>query len=261
MKHYGHVSRTCVLLSFIVIMLASCTSIGGLTSKPDMARYKFGPPLTMRICILRDPAVSEEQAKNLMKAWQEEITQFNLTLSLQWIHPWPRPAFGAYGLMEAIAEPTMEAPCDRLVALIGRNAGDAIYSLMSLVLPMPEILGYVDNVTQSRSFIIATWGPSINQVFAGGPEAVMIHEGYHLLGCGHNSWSQCYDSIAETKRLARTNQQDGIDFFPSRTVEGVVFLTREKANTALALGLALYRSGARNPEPPAETHKIESGSY
>lgn len=232
MKRCGRVLRTSVLLSFVVVMLASCTSIGGFTSRPDTARYEFGPPLIMRVCILRDPTVSEEQTKNIIKAWQGELTQFNLAVSLQWMRPWPRPAFGAEGLMEAIAEPAMEAPCDRLVALIGRSLGDAVYSL-SL---MPEIFGYVDDATQSRGFVVAAWGPSINQILFGGPNEIMIHEGYHLLGCGHDSWSQCYESIAEIKRLARVNQRDGIDFFPSRTAGGVVFFTREKVNAALAAG-------------------------
>jgi hypothetical protein len=49
-------------------------------------------------------------------------------------------------------------PCDRLVALVDRNAGDFLWGLV-----MPEILGEVDNATHTRGYIVATTG-SVNQM-------------------------------------------------------------------------------------------------
>jgi len=87
--------------------------------------------------------------------------------------------------------------------MIDRNGGDILYSFMGLLFPLPEILGAVDSDTHSFGFIVAGKSVTISQLFTGGAEGAIIHEGYHFLGCGHDDMEECYRKILETKALLR----------------------------------------------------------
>ena len=63
----------------------------------------------------------------------------------------------------------------------------------------------------------------------------LVHEGYHLLGCGHWSWARCYEQIAKLRGAALQNAQAGVDFVPALTPDGDVFRTREAVNETLGL--------------------------
>jgi hypothetical protein len=207
------------------LALAGCASIGQSAS-PNA--YDFGAPRVLRVCVLRDPPVSEARVAELIDAWRTELAPLGITVSLPWVRTWPRPAYSGRGIAEAIATIPLEPGCDRLLAMIGRHAGDAAYALLSAIIPAPEYLGWVDNITQTRGFVVAAWSISLNQVIAGGLADTLIHEGYHLLGCRHEVMADCYATIARLKRDAQG------EFFPSQGDGGWVAETREAANAALA---------------------------
>ena len=115
----------------------------------------FGGPAELRVCLLRDPAVSEARVAELMTAWRAELAPLGITVTVPWTRVWPRPAFTGRGLGEAIAREPLEPGCDRLLAFIGRHAGDAAYAVAGFFLSAPEIFGWVDNVTMTRGF----WWP------------------------------------------------------------------------------------------------------
>lgn len=217
-------SHTSLLLA--TLALAGCTSIGGLSARPT--GVDLGGPAELRVCLLRDPAVSEAGVAELMTAWRAELAPLGITVTVPWTRVWPRPAFTGRGLGEAIAREPLEPGCDRLLAFIGRHAGDAAYAVAGFFLSAPEIFGWVDNVTMTRGFVVATWSPSLGQALSGGPAAALIHEGYHLLGCLHEPWAACYATIARLKRHARS------DFFPSQGDNGWMPASREAANAAVA---------------------------
>jgi hypothetical protein len=205
------------------LALAGCASTGHLSTKPD-----FGEPRVLRVCVLRDPAVSEAGVSALLDAWRAELAPLGITITLPWVRPWPRPAFTGRGIAEAVATIPLEPGCDRLLAMIGRHAGDAAYAVLTAIIPVGEYLGWVDNITQTRGFVVAAWSPSLCQVMAGGPADTLIHEGYHLLGCRHEALVDCHATIARLKREAPG------EFFPSQGDGGWIAATREAANAALA---------------------------
>jgi hypothetical protein len=217
-------SHAGVLLA--TLALAGCASIGGLSARPT--GVDFGGPAELRVCLLRDPDVSEARVAELMTAWSAELAPLGITVTVPWTREWPRPAFTGRGLGEAIAREPLEPGCDRLLAFIGRHAGDAVYAVAGFFLSAPEIFGWVDNVTMTRGFVVATWSPSLGQALTGGPAGALIHEGYHLLGCLHEPWAACYATIARLKRHARS------DFFPSQGDNGWMPASREAANAAVA---------------------------
>ena len=156
-------------LLLATLALAGCTSIGGLSARPT--DVDLGGPAELRVCLLRDPAVSEARVAELMTAWRAELAPLGITVSVPWTRVWPRPAFTGRGLGEAIVREPLEPGCDRLLAFIGRHAGDAAYAVAGLFLSAPEIFGWVDNVTMTRGFVVATWSPSLGQALSGGPAA------------------------------------------------------------------------------------------
>ena len=214
-------------LVLLGLALTGCTSIGGLSVKPDVTAYDFGPSRTLHVCVLRDPDVSVARVRDLVATWRQELAPLEIQVVIPWVREWERPAFTVRGIAESLAKIPLDVPCDRLLAFVGRHAGDALYSLLSLVLPAPEVLGWVDNVTMTHGLVVAEWTASLNQAVQGGPEESIRHEGYHLLGCGHATWAACYTRVAELKRLST------VEWFVSRGWNGVFFRSREAVNRAL----------------------------
>ena len=122
-------------------------------------------------------------------------------------------------LRDLVARP-LEAPCDRLLALVDRHVGDALWGLPLL----PEIVGSVDTASMTRGYVVATRA-TLAQVWVR-PTEVAAHEFYHLLGCPHaKSRVVCYRRIATLKRAA-----GAAGFFPSMTLDGTLVATREIAD-------------------------------
>jgi hypothetical protein len=106
---------------------------------------------------------------------------------------------------------------------------------------LPEILGAVESTTMTKGYSVAEWG-SLNQVLSlRSPENLMVHETYHLLGCGHGlNAGLCYDQIVRIKKAAKKNREEGQDFFPSMTPGGKIVWTRDGVDRIL--GKLLKRS-------------------
>jgi hypothetical protein len=122
-----------------------------------------------------------------------EFAPYGIQIVVPWQHAWTRAGFTHSSLFDDVARRDLEPPCDRLVALVDRNAGDFLWGLL-----MPEILGEVDEATRTRGYIVATTG-SVNQLLEP-PSQATVHEFYHLLGCPHAlSLSRCYHLIAALK--------------------------------------------------------------
>jgi hypothetical protein len=185
---------------------------------------------TLRVCVLRDPAVSEAQVNELFSAWQEELTPLGIRPVISEMTATPRPSFTAFGSFSALEEQRLGPNCDRLALLVGRNAGDVIYGLAATFMGMPEVHGAVDSKTHTRMYLVAETA-SVPHALFGGAKGGIIHEGYHLLGCGHWSWPDCYKQIDKLKALAR---EKTTDFIPSITENGRVYRTREEAEKVYA---------------------------
>ena len=215
---------TLLLALIIALMTATCTTVG-VHDPEAIKRIDFGEPEEIRFCILLDEGVSEDQARSLIAKVSEEFSLYGLVVKVPWMRPWVRHDFFMEGLMEDVWSKSLEPPCDRLLALVGRNFGDFLFGLLGM-----ETLGAADTVTFTRGYVVAR-RVSLAQVFVG-PEQTIVHESYHLLGCVHKlKLFNCYTHIRDLKQAKRANRARGEDFFPGLSAQGVPINTRQEADS------------------------------
>jgi hypothetical protein len=192
------------------LTLYGCTTVGVL-NKEALKNIDFGPPEKLRLCIYKDDSISDKQAEEIIATLQKEFSHFGIEIEVPWIRAWKRPAFTGYEILNNFASCPLESPCDRLLALVGRNFSDFLWGLT-----MPEVHGAVEDVSMTKGFTVAEIG-SLNQILTMGSAArLAIHETYHLLGCDHDIDAKpCYEKIALIKKIARKSRLAGRDFFPS----------------------------------------------
>src|SRR5262249_28294207 len=114
----------------------------------------------------------------------------------------PRSSFTAFGLFSTLEQQHFGPNCDRLAFLLGRNFGDVLYGVDATFMGLPEVHGAVDTKTNTRMHLVAETA-SVPHALFGGASGGIIREGYHLLGCGHWSWGDCYKQIDKLKALTR----------------------------------------------------------
>jgi len=227
----GNAKRSVVAFFHVVmcgcaIALAGCTSVG--THTRERYALDYGPPMQLRVCVLHAPGVAPGRIDALIHAVNEEFESYGIEVVVPWSRPWHRAGFTHERLFDDIAHRELEAPCDRLVAFVDRNAGDALWGLV-----MPEVLGMVDDATHTRGYVVAT-SASLNQLFVP-PSKATVHEFYHLLGCPHaGSMDACYRRIAALKAAHVANA----GFVPGIDDAGAFVITREAANRTLREALA-----------------------
>lgn len=225
-----------VLLALIIaLMTATCTTVG-MHDDDKFKSINFGEPEEIRFCILTDEGITEEQARHLIAKVNEEFSRYGLEVKIPWIRPWVRHDFFEQGIMEDVWSKSLEPPCDRLLALVGRTFGDFMFGLLGM-----EVLGAADTVTYTRAYVVAktlTW----IQIFIG-PEKAIIHESYHLLGCVHKlKLFNCYTHIQDLKQAKRANRERGEDFFPGLSFQGVLINSRQEADSMVHRAVERVRS-------------------
>ena len=221
-------------LAVSVAALTACTTVGVHTA--ERVRIDYGPRVEMRVCVLSAPHVSHQRVDELIGAVNKEFEPYAIAVTVPWVRPWARPGFTAASMVDDVIRRDLEPPCDRLIALVDRNAGDFAWGLV-----MPEVLGAVEESTHTHGYIVAT-SASVNQVFEG-PAAATVHEFYHLLGCPHSlSMSGCYRIIAALKRHA----DPAAELFPGIAPDGSYLLTRDAVNEALH-ALVARQEARRHP--------------
>ena len=215
--------RTGYLVVVLVAMLPACTTVGMHTR--ERAKLDYGPPLTMQICLLRAPGVSEQRATELMNAVRKELALYNIDVVVPWTRDWQRVGFTANAMFERdLYRRELEPPCDRLVALVDRHAGDFVWGLLG----MPEVLGAVDDETHTHGMVVAI-AVTESQLYIT-PEDAAVHEFYHLLGCPHAATlTRCYSIIAKLK--SQTDPK--VSFVPGIAANGDFLFSREAVNEAL----------------------------
>lgn len=195
-----------IVFAALALVLAGCTGMGQHHANVR-EKIDFGPPETLSICLYVDKGISEESGRNLVEsAWKEQAAYYGINIKVAKVTQWERPAFAMEGILAELRNEPLEAPCDRIFALIGRNVGDFLWSFVG-----PEVLGAVNSESLTHGYAVARRA-SIMQLVQS-PHEVVEHELYHLLGCGeHANMTACYSRIAELKRW---KQETGADFFPS----------------------------------------------
>jgi hypothetical protein len=192
-------------LAFALLMTA-CTGMG----TPNQALRKhidYGETQTVNVCLYLDKGITEESARKLIdEAWRDEGPLYGIEVNIAQVKQWARPAFHTDGIMAGLRQERLEAPCDRIFAMVARNFGDVVWSFMG-----PEVLGAVNDETLTHGYAVAQTR-TFNQLLMS-PVDVTRHEIYHMLGCDiHYNMPHCYEQIAKLKAQRR---EEGGDFFPA----------------------------------------------
>lgn len=223
-----------IALAFSLFCFATaCLGADTLSSPLNDSRVTASSPEEheeLRICLLVDQGVSSETVDKLSQAIRDELRKSRIKLLVPWSRPWERKAFTRDGLLSEISRFPLEAPCDRIVALVGRNFGDFLYGLVVGI----EVLGSVEQVTHTHGYIVAERA-SINQIFIS-PSGVAAHETGHLLGCHDgDSATQCQEKVIRLKDAARQNRKEGKNFFPGQSLDAQMIGERELCDLLLTL--------------------------
>jgi hypothetical protein len=210
-------------------LLAAMASLGcattiGLSVPAARERTDFGPPAVVHVCLLRDEAIREETARDIGNALDREMEPYQITVEVPWVRVWHRPSFFHGGILADVGARPLEPPCDRLLALVGRNTADRLWALF-----FPEILGEVEDDTHTRGFAVGAIGSLYQLVHP--PSGTAVHEFYHMLGCPHAlTMRSCYRQIALTKSYVRAAS----GFFPGLALDLHPLLSRHEVDALLS---------------------------
>ncbi|HEY2107121.1 MAG TPA: hypothetical protein VGH29_15085 [Candidatus Binataceae bacterium] len=163
----------------------------------------------MRLCVFLDDGVTESRARDLLSSWDSEEPRYALAVKPVSFQPLARGGFFHGSIVRQVGEQMLGPQCDRNLYFVGRNAGDFLWGdLAAVALPLPEVLGEVDDATLTSGFVVAT-AISFNQLLLS-PYSVTRHEIYHLLGCKqHFDMPACYAEIAALKHRKRELMAEG----------------------------------------------------
>ena len=215
-------TRGAVLMALVA--LSACTTVG-VHVPGARGRMDFGPPVELRVCVLRDESVSTTRADALIAAVQAELESYGIRVRAARVDAWSRPGFFVGAIMDSLRARPLPATCDRMLGLVGRNVADTLWSLA-----LPQVLGAVDSTTATRGYVVAEVA-SIDQLIFSSPRTTAVHEVYHMLGCRHAlTKTACYRQIQELKRA----YAPGANFFPGVTGSGRPILTRREAEARLS---------------------------
>ncbi len=259
------------------LLVSGCTTTIGSHKPEALESFQFAsqPPVELRICVYLDNGLSRESAEKLLRAWnEEEGAKYNVYVRPVTFKNKKRQGTFYGALKEETRQLAILPQCDRSLWFIGRNVSDYLYGLMTLVLPLPEILGYVDDETLTRGYVVAKIG-SVGQAILSAPKDATIHEIYHLLGCyEHNEIEQCYQRINELKTTFLHLKASGYyarvgepDFFPTYVGPGnVIVVTRKQILWPPVLKRWIsagdterHANGASSPPAVQEEHPVAAG--
>ncbi|TGL28345.1 hypothetical protein EHQ52_18935 [Leptospira koniambonensis] len=215
----------------LLILLTSCTTVGFHRSS-ERESYEYGKMKSVRVCVWKDENVSTERMDYLFNSWNEELALYNLQANIAQVKDWKRPGWTGKAIMEELYNAELPDSCDRILALAGVRFSDIAYEFASYILalffiPTFEVLGAVDSPTGTRGFVLAHTA-SLGHLLVGGASRTMVHEGYHLLGCGHAFYlSECYGQIRDLKA---TSEIAGDSFFPALRPGGGFITSRKQLN-------------------------------
>ncbi|WP_411822993.1 hypothetical protein [Leptospira sp. 'Mane'] len=227
--------QKCFILSGL-LLLNHCTTVG-FHSESKRSSIDFGSPAEIKVCTILETGVSKEDAIGLFDYWNEELNLYSLKVIPVIYKEMERPGFTGGSIFTYLFDMKLESQCDRILYLKGRTFGDMVYEFFTLgifagVGLKLEIQGAVDSKTHSRGYIKSKYISTLQVLFTS-PESTLVHEGYHLLGCGHQLFMEkCYLQIQKVKALAREKDTEQ-GFFPSITPEGRQFQNREAIDSEM----------------------------
>lgn len=189
----------------------------------------FGKEENLRLCVWKDKKISHKDLIDLIDIWNGELNHYKIKIRLSEVKNWERPGWTGFAIMDEVFMTKLPNQCDRLLAVAGGKISDTVFEIVGIFfaffgIPSFQVLGAVETKTGTRGYILGQTR-TISHWLSGGASGTLIHEGYHLLGCGHSFFlSECYLQIQKVKELKRKNNISGVPFFPSVDEDGNVFL-------------------------------------
>ena len=122
--------RCAVALRLLLALLASgvlfgCTTVGVPTSQQQA--FDYGPPMQLRVCVLRTDGVSPERVDKLIAAVNREFEPDGIEVVVPWVRPWKRTSFTHATMVEDVVGRELEAPCDRLIGFVDHADAVAVH--------------------------------------------------------------------------------------------------------------------------------------
>lgn len=207
----------------LFLFVFHCTTVGFHETKVRES-ISFGPEANFRVCILKETDITKEETETLFLAWNEELALYNLKAEPILLDVIERPGFWGTDILGYLMNRQLTKGCDRLLYLKGRTWGDIGFEVLTLGIFVGvglklEVQGAVEGQTNTRGYIKAKYISTIQFLFTS-PKSTLIHEGYHLLGCGHQLFmKECYEKIRNVKLLLTDPNRDP-NFFPVITTTG-----------------------------------------
>lgn len=207
----------------LFLFVFHCTTVGFHETKVRES-ISFGPEANFRVCILKETDITKEETETLFLAWNEELALYNLKAEPILLDVIERPGFWGTDILGYLMNRQLTKGCDRLLYLKGRTWGDIGFEVLTLGIFVGvglklEVQGAVEGQTNTRGYIKAKYISTIQFLFTS-PKSTLIHEGYHLLGCGHQFFmKECYEKIRNVKLLLTDPDRDP-NFFPVITTTG-----------------------------------------
>lgn len=215
----------------LLLFLFQCTTIG-FHEKKIREEMTFGEESQFRVCLIAEPDITKTEISDLFKAWNEELSFYQLKAIPVELAVMERPGFWGTDILGYLMEHQLTKDCDRLLYLKGRTWGDITFEVLTLGIFVGvglklEVQGAVEGQSNTRGYIKAKYISTIQMLFTS-PKSTLIHEGYHLLGCGHQLFmKECYEKIRDVKLLLTDPNRDP-NFFPVITTRGKKILSRDK---------------------------------
>jgi hypothetical protein len=198
----GAVARAIRVLAVLFLMpamfsAAGCTSMG-LEHRALRDGMDFGPPEQVRMCVYLDDGITQQDATRLLDSWNDEASIYNLYIQPVSFEPLERDGFFHWQIMNQVRSIPLSPSCDRVMYFVNRDLGDMLWGLASLAVPLPEVLGEVDDDTLTHGFVFARTATPAQLVMT--PSGVTRHELFHMFGCArHFDMPDCYRRIQSLK--------------------------------------------------------------
>ncbi|MBI3394811.1 MAG: hypothetical protein HY042_03145 [Spirochaetia bacterium] len=226
-------TRTLAASLLFVFLSAGCI---GFHVTSERVKHDYGPDTDLKVCFIAETGVTEEQVHELASDWSEELVPYKIRVKVAGYRSMDRPGFFSSSVMRYLYSQPLRAPCDRIVFLIGREAGDVAFEAAAVGVFFTvglkfEVHGAVELATRTRGWVKAKYVELLQLIFSS-PRSTMIHEGYHLLGCSHSfTLTECYGRIAKLKAALASPGREP-DFFPSFGYDGKILFSRDAVNYA-----------------------------
>ncbi|MCW7463017.1 hypothetical protein [Leptospira limi] len=214
---------------YLLLILNTCTTVG-FHQNSIRESMSFGEQTTFRVCVVKETGILDKDVANLFENWNEELKLYQLKAIPVVLFAMERPGFYGTDILEYMMNMRMPDGCDRLLYLKGRTWGDIVFEIVTLGIFVGvgiklELQGAVETETNTKGYIKAKYISTIQLLFTS-PNSTLVHEGYHLLGCGHQLFmKECYERIKDVKLLLSDPNRDPT-FFPVINTSGKKILKR-----------------------------------